>query len=177
MNCTPTFPLRNLHVTHFDTILSTLSVIFLPLCAAFWWHHFTIIFVIFSVLDRRTGCTAPNSKDDFPNLPPTLIKPFLSINGFKYPRLFSTLWLTFTDKASELLLLLLSGLQPATFLFRVSYSTSLEWFWWTLLPKPPPLPSFSNWTMWSAMLTEYPPLSCWHLLQLSSLVQDHHWCC
>ena len=106
--CSPTLPLSYLQVTHLEIIFYTaellcitqypedlisLRVMFLPLCAVFWWHHLINSSLTFPPFGRMIGWVTLLSRVDFFSLPPTLKIPKLSMNGFKLPILSSILWL------------------------------------------------------------------------------------
>ena len=60
---------------------SSFSVIPLPECWTFSWHHRMIILVIALLFGSRTGCFSSNDSVEFFNLPPTRIIPSISRNG------------------------------------------------------------------------------------------------
>ena len=97
----PNSPRSLRHVTHLEILLRTaeltlitqrpifqrlFSVILLPLCATFSWHHVTNASVIKFVFGKITGCTLLMSSIDLFNLPPTLKALSLSSKGSNLKR-------------------------------------------------------------------------------------------
>ena len=122
-------------VTQYLEDLISLSVIFLPLCAVFSWHHLIIKLVICSFIGNKIGCLTTSSGPDCLSRPPILshLSRDSNIQYFLLTFLIDLHWgfcklleIIFLDNVGILWLLLFSDLQQSKHFHQLIFSSAFS---------------------------------------------------